>query len=111
MDAARDAAQAELPLACTLGPDDGAARLRRWQVLAEKSPPEAQRSGRRLEVRWQPQAGVQDELEALAAAERKCCSFLSWSVSSDGADLVLHIVADENSPGDLAPIAALFGAG
>jgi hypothetical protein len=70
-----------LPLACTLGPDDGAARLRRWQILAEKSPPRAQRSGNMLEVRWQLQAGVKDELEALAAAERQCCSFVSWGVT------------------------------
>ena len=105
------AAPAELPFACTLGPDDGAARLRRWQLLAETSPPRAQLSGHRLEVRWQLHAGVKDELEALAAAERRCCSFVSWSVSSDGADMVLYVTADENRPGDLAPIAGLFGAG
>jgi hypothetical protein len=110
MDSDPRAAPAELPLACTLGPDDGAARLRRWQLLAEKSPPRAQRSGNTLEVRWQLKAGVKDELEALAAAERQCCSFVSWRVSSDGADMVLYVTADESRPGDVAPIASLFGA-
>jgi hypothetical protein len=100
-----------LPLACTLGPDDGAARLRRWQILAEKSPPRAQRSGNMLEVRWQLQAGVKDELEALAAAERQCCSFVSWGVTSEGVDVVLRVTAGENRPSDVVPIAALFGAG
>lgn len=110
MDSDPRAAPAELPLACTLGPDDGAARLRRWQLLAEKSPPRAQRSGNTLEVRWQLQAGVKDELEALAAAERQCCSFVSWCVGSDGVDMVLYVTGDESRPGDVAPIAGLFGA-
>jgi hypothetical protein len=111
MDTGARAAPDELPLACTLGADDGAARLRRWQLLAEKSPPRAQRRGHRLEVRWQLRAGVKDELEALAAAERQCCSFASWFVSSDGADVVLYITGDENRPDDVAPIAGLFGVG
>ena len=104
------AAPAELPLACTLGPDDGAARLRRWRALAAKSPPRAERSGNTLEVRWQLQAGVKDELQALAAAERQCCSFLRWTVSSEGADAILRVTADESGRSDMAPIAALFGA-
>lgn len=108
MDTADRAAPAELPLACTLGPDDGAARLRRWQLLAQKSPPRAQCSGHRLEVRWRLQAGVKDELEDLAATERRCCSFVSWSVSSDGPDMVLYVTANENRPGDMAVIAGLF---
>jgi MerR family transcriptional regulator, copper efflux regulator len=111
MDTAAKAVPAELLLACTLGPDDGAARLRRWQLLAQKSPPRAQRSGHRLEVRWLLQAGVKDELEALAAAERRCCSFVSWSVSSDGPDMVLYVTADENRPDDVAAVADLFGVG
>jgi hypothetical protein len=98
------AAPAELPLACTLGPDDAAARSRRWQLLAETSPPRAQLSGHRLEVRWRLRAGVKDELEALAAAERRCCSFVSWSVSPDGADMVLYVTADKNRPGDVAAV-------
>jgi MerR family copper efflux transcriptional regulator len=111
MDTADMAAPGELPLACTLGPDDGAARLRRWRLLAQRSPPRAQRSGHKLEVRWQLQAGVKDELEALAVAERRCCSFVSWSVSSDGPDMVLYVTADESRPDDVAAIAGLFEAG
>jgi len=99
-----------LPTACTLGPDDGAARLRRWSILIEKSPPSTRRDGRMLEIRWQADAGVRDELEALAAAERECCSFASWIVSTDGGDIVLRVAADPTSPDDIAPIAAVFQA-
>ncbi len=65
--------------ACTLGPDDWPARMRRWEALARKGRPIARRSGHRLEVRYQPEPGVRDALEALAAAERKCCAFVAWT--------------------------------
>ncbi len=110
MDSSGNDAHVELPLACTLGPDDGPGRMRRWQSLADKGRPSARRSGHRLEVRYQPEPGVRAELEALAAAERKCCSFVTWDVSQDGHHPVLHVTADPSAPDDLAPIAALFGA-
>jgi hypothetical protein len=110
MDADARASAETLPSACTLGPDDGAARLRRWAALIEKWPPSSRREGRMLEIRWQPDPGVRDELEALADAERECCSFASWVVSTDGGEIVLRVAADPASPGDIAPIAAIFPA-
>ncbi len=113
MDNHGNVARAELPVACTLGPDDGRARMRRWQALAEKGRPSARRSGHRLEVRYEPEPGVRDELEALealAAAERQCCAFVAWEVRHDGHHSVLHVTADPSAPDDVAPIAALFGA-
>jgi hypothetical protein len=84
--------------------------MRRWQDLAQKGHPSARRSGHRLEVRYQPEPGVREELEALAAAERQCCAFVAWDVSQEGRDPVLHVIADPSAPDDVAPIAALFGA-
>jgi len=102
--------RAEMPLACTLSAQDGSARMRRWQALAEKGRPSARRSGHRLEVRYRPEPGVREELEALAAAERECCSFVAWNVSEDGRHPVLVVAADPSAPEDVAPIAAMFGA-
>lgn len=82
----------------------------RWQALAEQGRPSARRSGHRLEVRYQPAPGVRDELEALADAERRCCSFVAWNVSLDGQHPVLRVTADPSAPDDIAPIAALFEA-
>ena len=110
MDTHGNAAGAKLPVACTLGPDDGRARMRRWQALAKKGRPSARRSDHRLEVRYQPEPGVRDELDALAAAERQCCAFVAWDVSQDGHYPVLYVTADPSAPDDVAPIAALFGA-
>ena len=101
---------AELPIACTLGPNDGAARLRRWEALSEKGHPEAHRRRHLLEVRYEPKLGVQEELDALVAAEQQCCPFVAWEVSQDEDHVVLRVAADPGAPDDVAPIAALFGA-
>lgn len=58
----------ELPVACTLGPDDGAERMRRWHQLVKRAAPIARRIGQQLEVRFQSGPGVREELKALAAS-------------------------------------------
>lgn len=110
MDEVDSSEVAGVPIACTLGPDDGAARMRRWEALSEKGRPGARRRGHLLEVRYQPEPGIREELEALAAAERQCCSFVAWNVSQDQDDVILRVTADPGVPDDVAPIAALFGA-
>ena len=109
-DRARGVPPVELPVACTLGVGDGVARMRRWQALAEKAPPHAQRTDNRLDVRWHLDADGAIELDLLAAAERECCSFLSWTVTRAGTDSVLTITADPSRPDDVAIIAARFAA-
>ncbi len=65
-------------MACTLGPDDGQAELRCWQLLNESATPSAQVvAGSTLQVRDQPGPGVQGELTDLATTEQTCCSFVS----------------------------------
>jgi len=99
-----------LPLACTLGPEDGRSRMLRWQQLREDAAPVARLDGGRLEVRYQSGPGVQAELSDLAAAEQTCCSFVTWSVSEVEDQPVLHVLAPADTPEALEPIAALFGA-
>ena len=100
----------ELPIACTLGPNDGAQRMRRWRALLDGANPIAALDGSTLEVRFQPGAGLLDELASLAAAEQKCCSFVTWTVTEDDGNPVQRILAKPGSPDDVASIAALFGA-
>lgn len=84
--------------------------MRRWQALAGTANPSAWRNGRMLEVHYQAGPGVQDELTALAAAEQECCSFVAWAVTQEDGHPVLRVIAKPDSPDDVAPIAALFGA-
>lgn len=100
----------DLPLACTLGPIDGADRSRRWRQLAAEAAPVARRTEGRLEVRYQPGPGVLDELAALAAAEADCCSFVDWTVTEQAGDPTLVVSAPAGQPGNIEPIAAMFKA-
>lgn len=99
-----------LPLACTLGPDDGRSHLLRWQRLHEAPGPIAHLDGYRLEVRYQPGLGVRAELAELATAEQTCCSFATWSVLEVGGHPVLRVVSSTDTPEAVAPVAAQFGA-
>jgi len=100
----------QLPIACTLGPDDGAARIQRWKALSAQGRPSARSSGHLLEVRYEPEPGLREELQALAAAERRCCSFTEWEVTHEEDHVILHIRADPARPDDIAVFAALFRA-
>lgn len=100
----------QLPIACTLGPDDGAARIQRWEALSAKGRPSARRSGHLLEVRYEPEPGLREELQALAAAERQCCSFADWKVTQEQDHVVLYVRADPARPDDIAVFADLFRA-
>ena len=100
----------DLPLACTLGPVDGADRSRRWRQLAADAAPVARRTEGRLEIRYQPGPGVLDELFALAAAEAECCSFVDWAVTEQAGEPTLVVSAPADAPGNIEPIAAMFKA-
>jgi hypothetical protein len=104
------AGRSDLPLACTLGPADGAERLRRWQQLAAAAAPVARLAGHQLEVRYQPAPGVLDELRSLARAEAECCSFVSWAVTEQAGSPTLVVAAEPGAPERIMPIAELFGA-
>ncbi len=99
----------EIPVACTLGPEDGTERMRRWQQLVQHAKPTTRRIGHQLEVQFRPGSGVRDELEALAAAEQQCCAFVAWTVAVDTGQPVLHVTASSEQPDDIEPIMSLFG--
>jgi hypothetical protein len=87
---------------------DGAARVRRWQALADASSPRVERNGHRLEIRWRVDTLGARELEALVASERECCAFVRWSLSRADPDSILKVTSDPRRPEDLDAIAPLF---
>jgi hypothetical protein len=95
----------ELPVACTLGATDGAARLARWRALSD-----ARLNIRRMPdhvvVLYESRPDVHAELEALVAAERECCSFAEWELTRDSEHVVLQIRSDAQG---LAAIVGVFG--
>lgn len=99
----------ELPVACTLQPGDGPARMRRWRDLHETAHAQPSRSGNQLRVRYDASPGVLEELEDLARAERECCAFARWTVVVEEGHPVLIVIADPERPSDLDAIAGPFG--
>ncbi|MGY1803651.1 hypothetical protein ACI78T_10250 [Blastococcus sp. SYSU D00922] len=96
-------------MACTLTPVDAPDRLGRWQRLHDLAGPSAELRHGRLEVTYQPVAGVADELRELAAAEQTCCGFVDWSVTEVRGRPTLRVVAPEDRPDAVLAIAAMFG--
>lgn len=104
----RDRHRAELPVACSLSASDGAKRLMRWRTLFEMSSPTLRRDPDQIVVAMAEAPGVAAELNALAAAERACCSFVDWHVvhtegghelqirgTSEGLDAVAAMFRDD----------------
>ena len=94
----------ELPLACTLGTVDGAARMARWRALSDARV-DIRHQPDEVVVEYEPRSGVYEELEALVAAERECCAFAEWDVTRGPESVVLRIRADAQG---LASIVAAF---
>jgi len=78
--------------------------MARWQALADRCAG-VRRDANQVVVLYRPEAGVREELDALAAAERECCSFAEWQVTQDADHVALVIRSD---PDGLATIAELF---
>lgn len=81
----------------------------RWRRLHEFATPAADLIDGRLEVRYEPKVGVQEELADLVRAESTCCAFVAWEVSSVDGQPLLRVTAPAENPHAIEPIAALFG--
>ncbi len=82
------------PVACSLGQGDLAQRAERWQALAALALSQVSRTERGVRLVFRADPGVADELRALAALERECCAFATWSVRPDGGQLILEVSGD-----------------
>jgi hypothetical protein len=82
------------PVACSLGQADLAQRADRWQALSSCALSKASRTERGVRLVFGAGPGVADELEALAALERECCAFATWSVRAEGGELALEVSGD-----------------
>jgi hypothetical protein len=72
-------------IACTLSGTDLAEQARRWRALPQLQRVETDDG---LRVTFAREAGVEEELRALVAAENECCGWARWSVE-DGVVLVV----------------------
>lgn len=87
----------QLPIACTLGPDEGADRIAQWRRLIRRSLIDREETPGLLTLRFRSTDEVAAELTRLVEAERSCCSFLDWALVNDGETCTLRIAGDDEA--------------
>jgi hypothetical protein len=96
----------ELPIACSLGADDLAARLDLIAAIGAGSLISRETEGDTQLLGFRRDDGVRRSLEGIVAAEARCCSFLKMEIREENGALVLVI----DAPADGVPVAAALAA-
>jgi hypothetical protein len=92
----------ELPIACSLGADDLKARLDLIAAIGASHLISRDTEGDTRLLRFRNDDGVRRSLEAIVAAEARCCPFLDMTIGEESGALVLVI----DAPTEAAPVAA-----
>jgi hypothetical protein len=93
-------------VACSLSARDLSHRHDRWHRLGERAGAATLITADGLQLVFHAAPGIEAELEQLAALERDCCSFATWSIQKRGNQLVLAVSA-ANGEG-IAAVQAMF---
>lgn len=96
------------PIACSLGASDLRQRLNEIAEVGTDSLIERSADGERHLLRFRSDAETRRRLEAIVAAEAKCCSFLGLSLEEQGGELVLSISAPQDGQPIADGLAAAF---
>jgi hypothetical protein len=86
----------QLPIACTLGPADGAHRVEDWRRVTTLAGSGRKLAAGRIILKFRDLPEVSTELERLVAAERDCCGFLSWDLVHADAEWMVEITGDDD---------------
>ncbi|MFL5910712.1 MAG: hypothetical protein ACJ768_09130 [Gaiellaceae bacterium] len=81
----------DTPVACTLTSADLATQQDRWHSLAGRAILERLDTADGVRISFRPDAGVHEELHALAAIENDCCAWASWTVEKRDGAIVLEV--------------------
>lgn len=68
------------PMACSPSTGDLTVRPAEIAALGRQALLAVREDGTRVELRFDPGAGVRERVEAIAAAESECCAFLTMRV-------------------------------
>lgn len=83
-----------IPVACTLGTGDLAGRVARWHAVAARAAGQRSATEHGVRLSFTTGPGVAAELRELAALERDCCAFATWSVREDGGRVLVEVGGD-----------------
>jgi len=99
---------AEPPVVCSLTADELPLRLAEMTELGRAALVDAVAQPTRAELRFADGAGVRDRVSAIAAAESRCCAFLTMRVTDEPGAVVLTIEAPEGAQSIVAGLVAAF---
>jgi hypothetical protein len=100
-----------LPIACTLDPDQMPQRGEEIRALGRDGLVAVEREERSVTLRFRPDPSIRARVEAIAAAESRCCAFLDFTVTQAEDATVLTIAAPEGAEPTLRDLTGLFAAG
>jgi hypothetical protein len=102
----------ELPIACTLERAEMPQRAAEIRALGRDGLVAVERGKRSVTLRFRPDPAVRERLEAIVAAESRCCAFLDFGLAAEAeGGSVLTIAAPEGAEPALHEFADLFSAG
>jgi hypothetical protein len=87
-------------IACTLTSAELVPRGERWRKVSEEASGYVAETDKGLRITFHASPHAEKEIRELAALEAECCAFATWTVSTDGRDVVL----DVQSSGDAVPV-------
>jgi len=85
----------ELPIACSLSAAELPKRLAKMTALGRAALLEVRHEDTRAELRFAAGAGVRERVDAIVAAESRCCAFLAMRVDEVPDTVVLTIEAPD----------------
>ena len=103
--------EVSLPIACTLDPAQKPQRGDEIRALGRDGLEAVERGERHVTLRFRPDPSIRARVEAIAAAESRCCAFLDFTVTDAEDATVLIIAAPEGAEPALHDLAGLFAGG
>jgi hypothetical protein len=98
----------DLPIACSLSATDLRKRLAEMADLGRAALVDARSDATTAQLRFAAAAGVRQRVDAIAAAEARCCSFLDLRVTDEPGAVVLTIRAPEGAELVLGELVGAF---
>ena len=97
-----------LPIACTLGATDLEARGAELRALGGDGLVDVAQDAGRAVLRFRPDPGIRQRVDAIVAAESECCAFLDFKIEHGDAATVLTISAPNGGGEMVHELAAML---
>ena len=102
--------QFALPIACSLSAGELPERMAQMAALGHDALIDTRIEGTRARLRFAAAAHVRERIDAIVAAESRCCAFLTMRVTSEAGVVVLNIDAPDGADHVLSEMVDAFTA-